>query len=129
MPSIVMWGCLPTALLLSSIKSSLVPIGSTSENDLTLSGRYILSKSGIEKRLKYLFVIVAAPSYTLRLMGIPLRVIGPGLATANSGLLSRAGRLLPGTSTVRAPINRGWNQSSTVLAVHLGYIPYYDLLR
>src|SRR6266849_9570595 len=85
----VMSGCLPTALLLSSIKSSLVPIGSTSENDLTLSGRYILSKSGIGKRLKYLFVIVAAPPYTLRLMGIPLRVIGAGLVIVSVRAFSR----------------------------------------
>ena len=33
--------------------------------------------------MKYQLVIVAAPSYTLRLMGIPLRVIGAGLVIAN----------------------------------------------
>jgi len=35
-------------------------------------------------------VIVADPSYTLRLMGIPLRVIGAGLVIANVRAFSRA---------------------------------------
>src|SRR2546425_3589498 len=101
-----MWGCLATALLLSSIKSSLVPIGSTSENDLTLSGRYILSKTGIGKRLKYLFVIVADPSYTLRLMGIPLRLLGAGLVIDIVRAFTRARLLASRASPVCASVCR-----------------------
>src|SRR5208337_468131 len=124
----VMWGSLLTALLLSSIRSSLTPTGSVSVKVLTLSGRYIFSNSGIWKLLKYLLVIVPALSYTLRVMGIPLSLMRPGLVISIViGSFAHIRMLSPGSPTVWARIVCRWDQGSTIPAIHLDDISYHNL--
>src|ERR1035441_6441815 len=124
------------------MRNSLVPIGSASVKGPTLSGRYTFSNSGILKLRKYRLVVVPAPSYTFRSMGMPLSSMGTGrlvdvfksshprlraIAIAFSRRPEKSSTL--GAPAVRAPVNRGQDQGTAILAVNLGDLPYHDLLR